>query len=176
MANTTPICDNPINTGFLSSSGFLFSIKKCPNVNFFAQVVNIPGLTLASADSGNPFAKIRHEGDHIDFNELEVTFKINEDMSNYMEIYNWIRQTGFPEKYEERQEIERYPISSGLGLRSDITIMILNNSKTAIFTCTVKDAFPVMLSDIEFNSTNQDTQYLTCRAMFMYTNYTLEKV
>ena len=40
----------PINKNFLSQLGFKFVINKTPNINYFVQSINIPGITLGSSD------------------------------------------------------------------------------------------------------------------------------
>lgn len=166
----------PVNKNFLSAFGFRFQIKKTPNLNFFVQSVNIPGISLIPLDQPNPFAKIPYSGDHIDFNNMSVSFKVDEDLENYLEIHNWIRQLGFPDNYSQYKQIASQGLTSGLGIVSDISIMILSSSRNPTFEVIFKDAFPVSLSDILFNTTNPDVDYIAADVSFKYTSYKIEKI
>ena len=165
-----------INLGFLSPTGFLFSIMKCPTVDFFVQEVNIPGITIGSPQEPNPFTVIPKPGDHVTFEELSIKFKVDSMATNFFEIYNWIRETGFPENYAERKTIESRSKISGQGLQSDISVIILDASKNPLFECTIKDAMPVALGSLQFSTTPVDINYITAQATFRYTNYTLSKL
>ena len=109
----------PENKNFLSPFGFQFSVKKCQNVNFFVQAVNVPAMSMKEWDAPNPFVKIPYGGEHIEYGDLSVTFKIDEDLVNYLEIHNWIKQMGFPDAYTEYKQIASKPLYTGEGLISD---------------------------------------------------------
>jgi hypothetical protein len=88
-----------------------------------------------------------------------------------MEIHNWIRGLGFPEQFSEYADLKSKSQISGEGLRSDLGLIILNSTKTPNFQFTFRDAFPVYLSDVVFDTTLQDVQYLSASAQFQYTLY-----
>lgn len=161
----------PENKNFLSPLGFKFQIKKSPNVNFFVQNVNLPGISLIPTETANPFVNIPYSGDHINYDNLLISFKVDEDLNNYKEIHDWIRQLGFPEKFEEYRKIASHPLYSGLGTKSDISLLILSSSRNPKYDIVFKDAFPVSLSSILFDTTNQDVSYLEATATFRYTSY-----
>ena len=169
-------CPDILTTNFLSPTGFQFFIKRTPNVNFFVQKINIPGISLLSPESGNPFVGINYPGDHILYNELHVTFKVDENLTNYMEIHDWMRQNGFPSRFEESLEVVNKPKSLGLTVTSEATILVLNSSKNAILSCQIREAMPVMLSDLNFDTTDPSIDYISAEAVFKYTSYHLEKV
>ena len=93
--------DQPTNRNYLSPVGYRFTLKRAPNVEFFVQRVRIPGLTLPVVERPTPFVKIPEPGDHLEFDTLSVTFKINEDLDNYLEIFDWMIALGKPEKFEQ---------------------------------------------------------------------------
>jgi len=51
MANILS-CPIPSNINPLSPNGFLFNILKLPNLSFFCQSVNLPGITLGAPEFG----------------------------------------------------------------------------------------------------------------------------
>ena len=172
----TAVDDTPINRNFLSPLNFQFSIKRAPNVNFFLQKVNIPSIRLPAIEIPTQFVPIPTQFTHMEYGEFSITFKVDEDFQNYLEIHNWIRALGFPKSYSERAAIDAIPGYTGYGDASDISIIALNSAKNPNFEITFTDAFPTYLGDVVFDSTFDDVQYITCDATFKYTLYELNSI
>ena len=96
MNNNTISCPIPSNISPLSPNGFMFSVTKLPQVDFFCQQVNLPGITLGSPEFGNPFNVAPIPGETLTYDTLEVQFLVDESMQNYRAIYNWVVALGFP--------------------------------------------------------------------------------
>lgn len=161
------VLDNqPINQSFLSPLGFKLQIKKTPNVNYFVQKVNIPSVSLGTADIDSPFTKIPFPGTKLTFGNLQVTFKVDEDMANYLEIYSWLRDVGFPDNFAQYSNIAGQAIQSGAGVFSDITLITLTSAMNPNMEITFFDCFPVDLSSIELDSTSADVEYITATVTF----------
>jgi hypothetical protein len=162
----------PTNKNFLSPLGFRFFVKKLPNVNFFVQKTNIPGISIANQPyQPTPFTKIPFAGDHVEYNEFNLAFRVDEDLNNYLEIHNWIKALGFPEDFKEYRNLATKETTSGDGLKSDATLIITTNGKTPQFECVFEDAFPTTLSDLSFDSTQNDVNYILANVQFRYTLY-----
>jgi hypothetical protein len=172
----TAVDDTPNNRNFLNPLNFQFSIKRAPNVNFFLQKVNIPSIRLPSIDIPTQFIPIPTQYTHMEYGEFSITFKVDEDFKNYLEIHDWIRALGFPKQYSERAAIDVIPEYTGNGVFSDISIIALNSAKNPNFEVTFTDAFPTYLGDIVFDSTYDDVNYITCEASFKYTLYEITKI
>jgi hypothetical protein len=138
--------------------------------------LNIPNLSNPTPIQPNPLTQIPHSGDHISWGELNVDFKVSEDLQNWLEIYNWIRETGFPTESQEYKDIAERPNWVGQGLKSDISILILNSSQVPVFECVLKDAFPISLTGFRLGSTDTDVNFVTCQATFVYTLYTMTAI
>jgi hypothetical protein len=169
------IDNTPINKNFLSPLNFKFSIKKAPHVNFFVQKVNIPSISLRNIDTSNPFVKIPYPGEHLDYGSLDLTFKIDEDLQNYLEIHNWLIGMGKPESYEQYRAIAGNPDYTGEGIVSDISVMVLSSTKMPNYEVVYIDAYPVSLTGINFNTVDSDVNYLEATASFKYTLYNILK-
>ena len=160
------------NKNFLSPLGFKFQIKKLPNVNFFVQNANIPGLSMGGTpQASNPFVAIPYSGDHLLYNEFKVTFKVDEDLKNFLEIHYWLRGLGFPDEFDEYRRIAEEDKLLGGGLKSDASLIITTNGKSPNIECVFEDAFPVSLSDLDFNTTDTSVDYVEVTATFAYTQY-----
>lgn len=170
---------NPANKNFLSPLNFSFRIKKAPYTNFFIQKVNVPRMSLPEIEVPTPFINLPKPGDHIAFESLAITFKVDEDMTNYMEIYDWLVQMGKPQDFSQYARIESLQINSptsGLGIYSDIELMILDGKRNANYAVVYQDAYPTDLSGLEFESTAEDIDFISASATFKYKLYTIEKV
>lgn len=167
----------PSTRQFLSPANFEFSVKKLPETKFFIQSINVPGLTLGETQGQDtPFLRIPIPGDHITFNELTINFRIDEDLNNYLEIYNWITGIGFPEEFNQYAAVAANVPGSGGGIYSDGTLMILNSARKPNVEVTFEDLYPTALSDLNFTTTVADIDYLEASVTFRYKYYTLRKL
>ena len=171
----TAITDTPTNLNFLSPLNFKFTLMRAPTVNFFIQSVNIPGMTLRSTEMPTPFIKVPVPGDHLNYDELEISFKVDEDLVNYFEIHNWIRALSHlkPSEYRALQYSPQY---TGSSIRSDISLQILNSNRKPNYEITYKDAFPVSISSLEFDTKDEDVSFISATAKFEYINFDVRKV
>ena len=163
----------PTNKSFLSPLGFDFSIKKLPTTNFFVTRATIPGFTLGIAAAPTPFVKLPIPGDKIEFNDLQVTFKIDEDMKNYLEVFNWIMGLGFPDRYEQYAALKRKGKGTGDGIYSDASLTILTSAMNPNMEFTFRNVFPYSLTDVDFTTSIADVEYLEATVGFRYELFTV---
>ena len=168
------------NRNFLSPTGFKFSLKRCPSAAFFCNQANIPSLDLGIAQQTSYLKDIDIPGDKIVFGDLNLRFLVDEDLFNYMEIQNWIRGLGYPEKLSQLKDLaEDGKIKSRFGqagenIYSDATLQILSNNLVPKFQVMFKDVFPYSLSTISFDATDTDIDYFTAEVSFKYTIYDMQ--
>lgn len=172
----TALSDQTQNTNFLNPLNFQFQLKRAPNINFFIQKCNIPSLTLPDIEIPSPLHPIPWAGNKIVYGDLTITFKVDENMQNYMEIYNWITSLGYTEDFSQYAAIAAQPIQGGNGLWSDVTLLVLNATQLPNIIFTMTDAFPIELSEAVVDTTPGTVNYVTATATFKYldmfvTNY-----
>ena len=179
------ISNQPSTRSFLSPLGFKFVIKKTPHINYFVQAVSLPSIQLNKTEIPTPFIKLPLAGDHLDFGELTVTYKVDEDLKNYLEIYNWMIGIGFPDSFDQYKAADNIrtnrntglvPAMSGQGIFSDATLTILSSAMNPIHNITFINAFPTSLSELNFTTTDNDVNYLTSTVSFAYQKYTIESL
>lgn len=168
--------NTPENKNFLSPLNFKFQIKKAPHVNFFLQKTNIPQIALTPVNTPNPFVNVPYPGEHLTYDPLDITFKIDEDLQNYLEIHNWIRSLGKPENFDEYKTIQDKKSWTGDGIYSDISLMILSSTKSPNYEIVFTDSHPVSLTAVTFNTTDPDVRYLEATASFRYTYFSIQKI
>lgn len=169
------IDNTPTNKNFLSPLNFKFQIKKTPHTNFFIQKVNIPSINLPDIMTPTPFIDLPIPGDHLKYGEMNITFAVDEDLTNYMEINNWIVSIAQESSFDKYHEISNQPIYSGNGIYSDISLFVLNSTKLPNYEITFIDAYPKALGDLVFNTTDGDVNYIQVSATFKYTRYEINK-
>ncbi len=163
--------DQPDNTQFLSPLGFNFSIKKLPNTNYFVQSCNVPTVQMGDAVLATPFVNIPTIGDRIAYAEFQLAFKVDEDMKNYIELYDWMLQLGFPEDFAQSKNIyekQRQVDFMADGPYSDATLTILNSAMQPNLEVQFEDCYPTALSDLQFSTTSPSVDYIECQATFRY--------
>ena len=183
MATRRPIQDQtkkalpssqPSNRNFLIPNSFQFSIERTPTVGFFGSIINVPGMTLGVVNQSNYLKTISRPGEILDFSDLELTFFVDEDLQNYLEIDKWMRGLGFPESLEQIYNLQNEGVGTvSLDVYSDATLVINNNQQEPAFKVKFKDMFPYYLSPLEFNSQVGDVEYLQARVGFKYLIYNI---
>ena len=167
------------NRNFLAPTGFKFALKKSPGVAFFCNEANIPDLNLGIAVQPTYLKDIDRPGDKIQFGDLTIRFLVDEDLTNFMEIQNWIRGLGFPESLKEFRELEGeavMPSNFENGERdifSDGTLQILSSNLIPKFQVKFEGLFPYSLTTLTFDATDTDIEYFTAEASFKYTIYSI---
>jgi len=90
------VIEGVANKSLLSPLSFEFQLKRAPHVEFFIQAVRTPGLSLPSIPMPSPHLRIPRAGEHIDYDDLSIDFKVDENFQNYLEIHDWLRGLGKP--------------------------------------------------------------------------------
>jgi hypothetical protein len=177
---TKNLFDNQIqNRNFLSPTGFKFILNKAPKVAFFSNTANIPDLVLGIANQPNYLRDIPVPGDKMEFGDFTLRFLVDEDLTNYMEIQNWLRGLGFPENLNEIYNLQKNTTGVDNNLNkmnniySDGTLEILSSNKNINFKVIFKDLFPYSLTSLDFDATDDDVNYFTAEVIFKYTMYNI---
>ena len=167
------------NRNFLSPTGFKFVPNRAPKVAFFGNTENIPELALGTAVQPSYLKALDVPGDQIIFGDFTMRFLVDENLENYLEIYNWIRGLGFPESRQEifdlqsQRDIFEQPDRSQMNLYSDATLEVLTSNNVPNFKVVFKDLFPYSLTGLDFDATDATVEYFTAQATFKYTIYNI---
>ena len=165
--------DQPVNTSFLSPIGFKFQLNNFPAVNYFCQSATLPGVSISSISVPTPLKAIDIAGDEVTFEELSIKFIVDENMKNWLSIYDWIIGLGFP---TEEGQAKYKKLSELSELTTDATLTVLTSNMNAQIHFRFKDCFPLNLSSIAFDSGGTDIDYVTADVSFRYDVYTVENL
>jgi len=172
------ITDQPQNINFLSPLGFRFKLARTPNVNFFVTDVKLPSLSLGFVEIPTPFKIVEIAGNKLDYGDFELTFRLDEDLVSYFEIYNWLTAIGFPENFKQFAKLKNS--SSAYGSLetqySDGTVTILKSDMEPNIEINFQNMYPTSISDINFTATDTDVNYITATVTFKYQIYHVKKI
>ena len=167
----------PADINFLSPLGYKFTIKKLPNLEFFVQSFNFPMVSLNETRGiQTPFNKLVIAGDHLTYGQFSVTFKIDEDMQSYFELYDWMKAVGFPDNFDQYRQIAKKQATTGEGVIVDADLIILNGTMNPNIKVTFFDVLPVSITGFKFDSTQTTVNYVTATATFKYREFVYERV
>jgi len=173
------VTNQPTNFNYLSPLGYKFVLSRVPNVEFFVQRITLPDVTLPVTVTPSPFVAVNHPGDHLEFGQVSVTFRVNENLDNYLEIYNWMIALGKPERFSQYNLKNRPYAATGDQLDttlSDISVVLLTSAMNGNVEFTMRDCFPTSLSNIEVDSTLSDVEYITATASFSIKDFTVARI
>ena len=108
MTTTNAYDRQPTKFDYASPTQFKFQLAKLPKVEYFTTACNIPGISLGTTLQPTPLADIPLPGDTVEFNDLEITFLVDENLENYREIHGWLTGIAFPEDHKEFANLGAY--------------------------------------------------------------------
>ena len=167
----------PDNLNYLSNISFRLSMQDAPNLTWFCQAVNVPGVSIDAIDHQTPFVNIPQAGAKVTFEELSVRFIVDEHLKNWTEIYDRIIAMGLAEGYEKYRLLKGSDtLKPRGGGYSNIVLTILTSGMNPQMEFHFYDAFPISISALDFDSANADLEYFTATASFRYQNYEIKNL
>ena len=179
-SNWTGVMAVTPSTNYLRPNSFKFQIAKIPNVTYTCQSANLPQLSLGAAMQQTPFVDIPHPGDKVFFGEFIIQFLINEDMSNYKELYDWVASIGVPSGGDQYGELTRrasvYKPDEYNNAFSDAALLILNSNNVPVVRLNFQDLWPTSVEGLNFDITSSGMEYFVGTASFRYKVFTIEQL
>ena len=167
----------PDNLNYLSNISFRLTMEDAPNLTWFCQAVNVPGVSIEGIDVFNPYATLPVAGNKVSFEELSVRFIVDEHLKNWSEIYNRIIAMGLAEGHEKYRVLKgSNPLHPRGGGYSTIVLTVLTSGMNPQMEFHFYEAFPISLSALDFDSSAQDVEYFQATASFRYQNYEVKNL
>ena len=191
VTSTSPLARQPDQLDYASPTQFRFGINQLPKVEFFTVSANLPGISAGTATYATPFKDIPTMGEKLEYENLSISFIVDEYLENYISLHNWMVGIGFPENREQfrtfRDVTSNTPAGGGTptvdrigsatpdrALYSDAFLQILSNKNNPIVEVNFENAFPISLSALDFTQTATDVEYMTASADFAYQIYEIK--
>ena len=176
---------------YASPIQFRFKCSKLPKVEFFCQTANIPGIGLGTANIETPLKSIPFPGDKVTYQDLAISFLVDENLENYKEIHDWIIGLGAPQDHTQFANLratssDRFPGTSSSnaitgqatadplpesGMYSDATLTVLNSKNIAVTEIRFHNIFPTSLGALSYDIQASDVNYLQTAVDFSYMYY-----
>jgi len=171
------IDNQPSNKNMLSPTGFRFVLNRTPNINYFTYSVPIPSLTLGDYDEATPFVSLPYPGDKLRYEPLTLRFRVDEDLKNYMEIHNWMVSLGYPESFAQAAyKSESATAFKNENVYSDGSLLVLTSNQNVNLRIDFEDMFPISLTELNFDASLDDIQYLEATVTFRYKIYKITEI
>jgi hypothetical protein len=171
------------NRNFLSPIGFKFTIDRMRGVEFFCQSASIPSVSLGSADVGTRLNKIKNPGDELQYEDLFLRFLVDENMKNWYQVHDWMREIATPYSTKEfkynrgdikstnKREATYDYASANNQWRCDCSLFILSSNYRVVSEFVFRDAWPSSLSTLNFDASTPDINYFTAEVSLKYNYY-----
>ena len=194
MTDTTLSSKQPSGSGldYADPTKFKFQISKLPRVEFNSIQANIPGITLTEINQPTRLMPIRIPGNDMTFEDLTVTFIVDEDLTNYRSVHDWmagLAQMDSDDKYRalitdggDRMPLSQQNNSQDAGrvtsatndgaIFSDAKLIILSARNIPIVELSFEDTYPKALSALEYNQNATDIEYLQATVTLGYKKHT----
>ena len=191
MSTTNVNTREPSVLDYASPVQFRFKCSKLPTVEFFCQSANIPGISIGSASMPTGLKDIPIPGEKVSYQDLAISFLVDENLNNYKEIHDWIIALGFPQNHTQFADLQaagadRYPgTTSGAvvpitntpvplaegGTYSDATLTVKNSKNIAVTEIRFNNIFPTALGSLSYDVQASDVNYLQASVDFSYMYY-----
>ena len=188
---TSPLARQPDQLDYASPTQFRFGIHQLPKVEFFTVSANLPGISAGTVTHATPFKDIPTMGEKLEYENLSISFIVDEYLENYISLHNWMIGYGFPKDREQfrtfRDVTSNTPADGGTpsvdiigsatpdrAMYSDAFLQILSNKNNPILEVSFENAFPISLSALDFTQTATDVEYMVATAEFAYQIYEIK--
>jgi len=185
----------PDKLDYASPTQFRFGIHQLPKVEFFSTAATIPAIALSDVIVPTAFKSIPMMGDQLTYDNLAISFIVDEYLENYLSIHEWMTAIGFPKNRTQFSQFKsntyntpstasspsndigdvQKPTSSN-ALFSDATLTILSNKNNPIVNVFFRDLYPVAMTGLSYNQAATDVEYLTAEITFAYQLYEIETI
>ena len=156
--------EQPKNRNFLNPIGYLLKLEKFEGVDFFCQTANIPDVTMPTTEIASPFRNLPIiPGGGVTFGDFSLRFIVDEDLANYYSIHKWMRDNGNADSMK-RETPENDIYTNG-------HLLILTSAYNPAFIVEFRDLFPVSLSNLQFDATMTDVEYITAEVTFKHQQF-----
>lgn len=157
------------NISNLGQNFFHFELERIPTVIYNVQEITLPNFSMSEQDQPTTLGiPIKRPIGAYKFDNLSLSFLVDENMKNWFEIYKWMRNLG---NIDSDCENNSLPFNQWMTVATlHITKGTYNDNIKVIF----KEIFPIALSGLRFSSTGSSYQAQVATATFAYTYYYFE--
>jgi hypothetical protein len=157
------------NRNYLQPTGFKFIVNRqnYPNLEYFAQSLVHPGASVSPVElPTSRVTRVPLAGDKINYGEMSVDIILDEDMTSYKEMQNWLERIVNDGHITEDR-------NGKIATASDITVIILNSHNNNAVTIKYQDCVPTSIGQLTLASNVQDVAYTTFNVSFRFSQFVI---
>jgi hypothetical protein len=157
------------NKNFLAPSGFKMIIdrKNFGNLEYTVQVATHGSVSLDTSEVAYARTSIKEPGDMLNYGDVTFEMILEEDLDNYKEIHQWLRRM----VEEKPRSVTDASAGTAIPNELDITLMVLSSHNNPTNKIIYRDAFPIDLGVISFDSAVDGVTYVTVPVTFAYSYF-----
>lgn len=142
-------------------TSFVFRFEKSPELTYGTQSVTFPGISVGQIAVNHKNYKGYVPDNVVDYEDLTITFIVDENFKNY----NFIYQRMLENKFAQHSEIAT--------VFDELHVFRLGSNKQPISDVVFHMAFCTNLSSFEYNVGVTDDDAIQCTATFKYQTFTI---
>lgn len=159
----------PENINPLLINHHRFMLRRLPTMTYFCQSTNLPGASLTITNQHNLFTPIKRPSGNINHDLLMINFAVDENLKNWREIFEWMRQCADYENFDEYQEPKKH-------FSDEATLLVLTNKNNPAYRINFSGLFPLKLAQLNFDSKVTTGEFLYCEASFAFSTLKIEEL
>ena len=164
-----PTDRQPTNTNYLNPTFFKFYIGRVPAVTYFCQAVEMPGVELTVEEQETYFTPANHPSSKPDYGDLSIRFIVDEDLSNWRQIHDWMKEISNFNNFDDHTEDHNEHCS-------DATLMFLTSGMNANIEVLFKNCWPVSLGGIALDSAVESMDNITSDLTLSFDSFEIRKL
>ena len=172
MTTESFITKTPENTSLLQATKYTFTVPNLPFAKYFCQSVVMPGVATGAVPVSNPFSDVFRHGVKLTYDELRITFIVDEDLRVWQETYNWLRSVALPTSFKEYAKYT----NKDNPIYFDGILTINTNANLPNVRFKFKDCHPTNLSGITFNTADSADNTITAELGIRYDYFEIERL
>jgi len=141
----------------LKSNQFKLNIDYIPNAIYHAQSCILPSIEIDKPIQNTPHFDLPLGGTKLEFSPLTFNFIVDRDLSNYIEIYEWLINIATTNKNDDHF--------------STANLHLLKGNLTGNKIIQFNDLHPTSLSELSFDSKSTDSEIVECSVNFAYSYF-----
>ena len=172
---------NPSNPNMLQPNKFTLNLSRAPSLQYFCQTVTLPGISTSEIPVANPFVELYAPGEKAIYDTMNVTFLVDQEMTAWLEVHDWLRGMTFPTSYEEyvnlgQQNRFSTAAASKTPQYTDGSVTLLSSSNKPYLKFTFYDMFPISVGGFMMSATDTPETIITSDVTFRFTYFNLERL
>ena len=165
---------NPLNSG-----GWNVTFSRFPHLRFFCTSVTLPGLSVQNTKYETPYGPFPVPGSMLEngSQSISLTFMIDEDMNNWLELVRLAIAMGFPRDFNQYKVFFDRNTEDET-FYTDMGVVMLDNMQRPLLEIIYKDCILKSVGDLSLSlpQTGQEPEPVTCTCTWEYAYFEVHQL